>query len=429
MNTKSSENFQELARISRTRAVWLRVGRLIDGRSDRPLLNADILFDAGGIQLVSAGQDIPTQGVPDAVLPEYTALPCLIDAHAHMFLEGAPIDAKRREAHLKENPDVMLAKARRRWLKILKCGIGAIRDAGDRHGVGLKLAAEARANRGKLASTLLIDSPGAAIHHRGRYGGFMAEAIEEYAGADECVAARVAAGADRIKLLVSGIINFQEGKVTTAPQMLPDEVAALTRAARSQGRQTFAHASGVEGIANSIEGDVTTVEHGFFITREQLGQMRDAGIGWVPTFAPVQLQIDRADELGWDEKVVSNLKRIIDWHREMLRHAHLIGVKIIAGSDAGSCGVPHGVGFLRELCQMEEAGIPPMAVIQAATGVSAETLKFAEPIGWIAPGCRARFILIRHDPLSSVANLMKEKTVIFDGAAVQCEAEIDTDGL
>ena len=59
-----------------------------------------------------------------------------------------------------------------------------------------------------------IDSPGAAIHHRGRYGSFMAEPLEEYGSPAECVEARIRAGADRIKLIPTGIIDFKKGTVT-----------------------------------------------------------------------------------------------------------------------------------------------------------------------------------------------------------------------
>jgi imidazolonepropionase-like amidohydrolase len=157
--------------------------------------------------------------------------------------------------------------------------------------------------------------------------------------------------------------------------------------------------------------------------------MRDRNIAWVPTFAPVQAQIDRASELGWDEVVVSHLKRIIAGHQEMMRKAHEIGVPIVAGSDAGSCGVPHGVGFLQELEQMERAGLPPMPVIQSATAASARILSFPEKIGQIASGFRSRLIFTKHDPIKTVTNLQREKTVLFDGAAIDCPDELDTAGL
>ena len=291
------------------------------------------------------------------------------------------------------------------------------------------LAAEAKKLRGQIAETPWIDSPGAAIHHKGRYGSFMGEPIEDAGGLEQTVADRVKKGADRIKLLVSGIINFKAGKVTTPPQMPIEEVKMLVAAAKASGRQTFAHASGTDGVENSVEGGVTTVEHGFFLTEEQLGKMRDQGIGWVPTFAPVQSQIDFAGDMGWSEEVVGHLKRIIEGHQKMLCLAEKMGVRVIAGSDAGGCGVPHGVGFLQELEQMERAGMSTLGVLRAATGVSAKVLEFAEPVGRIARGFRARMILTTHDPLATVANLQKEKTVIFDGRVVQGEAKMDLAGL
>ena len=432
--TRHETSLDDLSRLSTERPVWLRVGRVIDGTSDAPLHNADVVFDAMSVRFV--GHDPgrahldDDQRMPDATLPNVTLLPCLIEAHAHLFLDGAPVSFADRERYLKESTaDVMLARARARWAKILQSGVGAVRDAGDKHAVGLALAAEAKLTLGKRAMTPFIDSPGAAIHHKGRYGSFMGSPIEDHASLAACVAARVAGGADRIKLLVSGIINFKEGRVTVPPQMPVEEVRALVEAARSYGKQTFAHASGTDGVENSIEGGVNTVEHGFFITEEQLRKMRDRRIAWVPTFAPVQLQIDRASELGWDDVVVSHLKWIIASHQDMLRRAHELGVPIVAGSDAGSCGVPHGIGLIEEVCHMERSGMPPMAILRAATGVSAKTLEFPEPIGRIAAGCRSRFILTEHDPLATVANLHKAKTILFDGTAATSADDLSSEGL
>ncbi len=432
--TRGETSLEELARLSTERPVWLRVGRVIDGISDAPLRNADVVFDAMSIRFVGhdPGREHldDDQRTPDATLPDMTLLPCLIEAHAHLFLDGAPVCFADRERFLKESTaDAMLTRARARWPKILQSGVGAVRDAGDKHAVGLALAAEAKLTLGKRATAPFIDSPGAAIHHKGRYGSFMGSPIEDHASPAACVAARVAGGADRIKLLVSGIINFKEGRVTVPPQMPVEEVRALVEAARSYGKQTFAHASGTEGVENSIEGGVNTVEHGFFITEDQLKRMRDRQIAWVPTFAPVQLQIDQASDLGWDDVVVGHLKRIIISHQEMLRRAHEIGVPIVAGSDAGSCGVPHGIGLIEELCHMERAGMPPMAILRAATGASAKALEFPEAIGRIAAGCRSRFILTEHDPLATVANLQKGKTILFDGAAVTCPDDLSAEGL
>ena len=422
-----------LASASKERPVWLRVGQLIDGIRDRPLKHADIVFDAKEIRF--AGNNPPRellgddQHGPDIELPNHTLLPCLIEAHAHLFLDGAPIPIEPREKYLKQSPEWMLERARARWPKILQCGIGAVRDAGDKHGVGLALAREAKNELQNLASRPYLDSPGPAIHHRGRYGSFMGEPLEDHPSPAACVAARVAAGAHRIKLLVSGIINFKVGQVTVPPQMPVEEVKALVEAARAHNRQTFAHASGSEGVENSIEGGVNTVEHGFFITREQLAKMRDKSIAWVPTFAPVQLQIDRADLLGHSGEVVANLERIIEGHQRSLQLAHEMGVTIVAGSDAGSCGVPHGLGFLQELEQMQRAGMPPMSILRSATATSADTLAFPHRIGRIQAGYRSRFILTPHDPLATIAHLQKDKFILFDARAIESPRHLNPDGL
>lgn len=421
-----------VARLARQRRVWLRVGLIVDGISNQPLRDASVVFDARQIYEVCKGGALPARESlapgryePDAILPNATLLPCLIEAHAHLFLQGGNIDLAERKAYLKLPPDELLARARARWPAILQSGIGAVRDAGDKDGVGLALATEARARCGQVTSTPWIDSPGAALYHRGRYGSFMGRPLEENATGAECVADRVRDGADRIKLLVSGIIDFAAGAVTAPPQMETVEVAEIVRAAREHGRQTFAHASGTDGIENAVRGGVTTVEHGYFITAEQLLRMRDSSIAWVPTMAPVAAQYERADQLGWQPAVVDQLSRILDGHRQMLCQAHAIGVTILAGSDAGSCGVPHGVGLLRELAYLEQAGLPTMSVLQSATGASAATLQFAEPVGRIAAGCRSRFIITRHDLLTTIANLQREKVILFDGELISGKPDVD----
>ncbi|HEY1490625.1 MAG TPA: amidohydrolase family protein, partial [Verrucomicrobiae bacterium] len=332
--------------------VWLRVGTLVDGVSFKPLRKAHVVYDQNEILFVgenSPPADLlnPNQRQPDLDLPDYTLLPGLIEAHAHLFLEGGELNLDTRAAYLKQTPEELLRHARSRLEKLVRLGVIAVRDAGDKDGVGLALSNLYKSTNHPVMPYL--DSPGAAIHHRGRYGGFMADALENYASPLACVGNRVKAGADRIKLIPTGIINFKRGAVTAEPQMTTAEVAEIVTAAKSFDKQTFAHASGDVGIECTIDGGVDSVEHGFFVRDDQLAKMRDRQIAWVPTFAPVQEQVDHAEVMGWDAEVVSNLNKILEQHAVSLVKAHGLGVQIIAGSDAGSAGVAHGTGFLREL--------------------------------------------------------------------------------
>jgi imidazolonepropionase-like amidohydrolase len=394
--------------------------------------NAHIVYDRD--QILYAGEESPPrdavnpdQQAPDCDLADYTLLPGLIDAHTHLFLEGGELDLLKRAAYLNQTPEELLRHARARLDKLLRLGIIGVRDAGDKHGVGLALSRLSESAGHPIMP--YVDSPGAAIHHQGRYGGFMAEPTSECGSPRDCVAARVRAGADRIKLIATGIINFKKGAVTAEPQMTDDEIREFTSAARRFGKQTLAHASGDDGIERVIEGGVDSVEHGFFIRDDQLARMRDRGIAWVPTFSPVQEQVDHADAMGWDADVVGNLQRILDGHAASLVKAHELGVQVIAGSDAGSCGVAHGVGLLYELELMQRAGLSAEAVINSATGVGSRRLAFKEKFGQIRAGFRSRFLLTRHSPLETVAHLQREKTVIFDETALESDARFDDRGL
>ena len=414
------------------RRVWLRVGTLIDGVSAAPLHNANVVYDRNSILFV--GEDLPprdllnpSQSVPNHELLQYTLLPGLTDAHTHFFLEGGELDADKRAAYLKQTPAELMDHAKQRLEKLVRLGITATRDAGDKDGVGLALS--------RLSSTAerplmpYVDSPGAAIHHRGRYGSFMAEPFEDCSTPRQCVEERVRAGADRIKLIPTGIINFKKGAVTAAPQMSAERVGEFVAAAKEFGKQTLAHASGDAGIEHVIDGGVDSVEHGFFVRDDQLAKMRDKEIAWVPTFAPVQCQVDHADRMGWDAEIVGNLKKILDAHAKSLVKAHAMGVQVIAGADAGSYGVAHGLGLLYELELMQRAGLSPLAVINSATGAGSKRLAFKETFGQIMPGFLSRFILTRHTPLEDVANLRKERMVVFDGAVFAARENIDATGL
>jgi len=146
------------------------------------------------------------------------------------------------------------------------------------------------------------------------------------------------------------------------------------------------------------------------------GSMAEHSAVRARTFAnPVREQVDHANEMGWDDTIKSNLQRILDRHASSLRKAHKMGVQIIAGSDAGSCGVAHGCGLLNELELMERAGLTSIAVINVATGAPSQRLAFGDEIGQIKPGFLARMILIEHSPLESVCNLKKPRLSIFDG--------------
>jgi imidazolonepropionase-like amidohydrolase len=412
--------------------IWLKVGQMFCGTDHTVIADAHIVYDADGIR--HAGPESPSRDLirmgqekPDLYLPDHTILPGLTDAHTHLFLEGGETDPAKRSVYLKLTAAEQLNHAQSRLKRLVSLGITAVREAGDKASVGLALQSRYWSNQ--RGSMPYVDAPGAAINHHKRYGSFMARPTEEYDSPAATVAARIADGAHRIKLLATGIINFEKGAVTAKPQMPAEELTAFVKAAREHGKQTMVHCSGNDGVANCIASRVDTIEHGYFIDDDQLARIRDADMVWVPTFAPVQFQVDQPDHIGWSKQVCTNLQRIVGAHSRSLVKAQELGVRVVAGSDAGSHGVAHGWGFIRELELMQAAGISAAHVLHAATGAGRERMGYAEQFGALQAGYKSRFLLTNQDVLNDVSNLRRAKIVVFDGTTISTGDDESQPGL
>lgn len=290
-------------------------------------------------------------------------MPGLVDAHVHLFLDGAPTDAGVRASHLKQPLDALVDAARASARQSIACGVTLVRDAGDRHGINDTIRAEAA----QAASGLpRVRSGGVALRRPKRYGAFMATEVGDAAEIRQTVT-KLAAGNDEIKLILTGIIDFDAGAVTDEPQFALEEARLVVETARACGRQTFAHCSGAKGLEIAVEARVDSIEHGFFMQRGFLERMADRGIAWTPTFCPVHFQWARPEAVGWSAGTVQNLRRILDDHARHLRLAQELGVRLLLGTDAGSMGVEHGHAVCEEIDRFLDAGLSLEHVLAAAT--------------------------------------------------------------
>ena len=84
--------------------------------------------------------------------------------------------------------------------------------------------------------------------------------------------------------------------------------------------------------------------------------------------------------------------------REFAARGGLIGT----GEDAGFIYRIHGFGYLRELELQQEAGFPPLKVIQHATYNGARILGMEDRIGRVRAGWLADLVVVKGNPLANL---------------------------
>ncbi len=375
-----------------------------DGERHQPKPTSFVVR-AGRIAEIRQGdqlQDLVSRGIP-AMQGEFL-MPGLVDAHVHLFLDGAPTDGKVRSAHMKQSLDDLTEAARRSARQALACGVTLVRDAGDRHGINNRIREEAR-DAGDLCQ---VRSGGLGVKRPKRYGAFMATDVENEAAIRESVT-RLAGENDEIKLILTGIIDFDAGAVTDEPQFDLESTRLVVETAKAQGRNTFAHCSGEKGLAIAARAGIGSIEHGFFMNRETLAIMRDNQVAWTPTFCPVHFQWAQPEAVGWLPQTVDNLQRILDHHAEHLRLADDMGVTLLMGTDAGSMGVEHGHALFEEIDRYLEAGLSLEKTLRAATSTARRHFGFE--YSKLEVGAAFDAVLLDASPFTDISALRKPRQV------------------
>lgn len=332
-------------------------------------------------------------------------MPGLVEAHCHLFLDGGELDFKVRSDYLKLPLEKMLQTARNNVKANLASGITLIRDAGDRYGVNHAIREEFSTR----PDAPVIRSPGLGLRRPKKYGSFMAQ---EVATAEEIITAVTARAksSDDLKILLTGIIDFEAGAVTKAPQFDLESLKLIVSVAADHGLKTFAHCSGLDGLELAVAAKVDSIEHGFFMEEGILDAMVEKEIAWVPTFSPVHFQWARPELAGWNENTIGNLRRILDDHLHHVEMAYHKGVQLVAGSDAGSHGVQHGSALIDELDFFLEAGLPMQEVLKSATS-RPRRLWGCESID-IAENNIADFVALGSSPFEH-ANALRDVRMVF----------------
>ena len=272
------------------------------------------------------------------------------DCHMHMILDGdywrSAIDRHR------EGPDEAFIRGVLNRYREL--GFAYLRDGGDRWGAG-KRARELAPEYG-----ITYRTPLAPLCRAGHYGAFIGKTygnMKEYA---HLVRQQRREGADFIKIMISGLMDFDRLGVLTDEGQPPEQIRELIHIAHEEGFAVMAHANGARTVEAAAAAGVDSVEHGAYQDPDSLSAMKENGCVWVPTLSTI------GNLRGKGRFREEAVQAILATALENVRAFRDMGGLLAPGTDAGAWAVPHG--SLTEFRLLQDAlGDSCLADLEAGT--------------------------------------------------------------
>lgn len=267
------------------------------------------------------------------------------ECHAHVIMDGLNYK-KAVKMHADGVQEEVIHSCFREYQKR---GITFVRDGGDSYGVSEKAR--------EFAEMYGIDyrTPVFAIHKEGHYGSIVGKSfrnMKEYHGR---VLEAKKAGADFIKIMTTGLMDFSNNGEITGTPLEKAEVKEMVHLAHEEGLAVMSHTNGVYGVNAAIEAGVDSIEHGNYLDEQTVSALADSESVWVPTLMPIR------NLLGCGRFSDDVILNIMAKAERNIKLAYEKKAKVALGSDAGAYLVMHGQGieeeydaFLKILGEKEE---------------------------------------------------------------------------
>lgn len=400
----------------KTPVRMVRCGTLIQPADGK--VQHNVLITVEGERIREVRENSSTSGEQMIDLSDHTCLPGLIDAHTHVLLQGDITAADYDEQLLKQSVAYRAIQATRSVKRALEYGFTTIRDletegagyadvdlkrAIDRGIIpGPRMQVATRALDVTGAYPLLGYAPDVPVPHG-------VQVVDGPDNARKAVREQISYGADWIKVYSDRSYFVRpDGVLDDIPTFTMDELRAIVDEAHRQHHKVASHAMALNGVHNSVEAGVDSIEHGNYITDADLKTMVQRGIYYIPTIYVGEYVAQGRAAAG--AKVWLDMIKI---HGETFHRALNAGVKIVFGTDVG--GFDWGIDPAIEFPLMVKYGMTPVQAIRSATTTSAEMLGMQNDLGAVAAGKYADIVAVKGDPLSDISLLQKIDFVMKGG--------------
>jgi imidazolonepropionase-like amidohydrolase len=314
------------------------------------------------------------------------AIPGLVDAHAHLAL-ASPLSTGNEA-------DRVRASARAH----LDAGVLAIREPG-----GPGRASSAIGDDEGLPT---VFTAGRFLAPAGRYLPGLAREVD-----DEGLAAAARDELAHARGWVKVIGDFFDDDGRLSVNYRTETLAEVAAAVHAAGGRITMHAMIPDSIQQAIDARFDGIEHGTVIEDPQIRAMAAAGIAWTPTALIDDILRDTGEAiLGRDR--AAWLEEATHGHGAAIRLAHQLGVRLLAGTDAGM--TPHGV-VADEIRLLHTFGLPATAALGAGSWDARDYLG----LPGIQVGAPADLVVLPDDPREDLIVLDHPSLVLLRGHRVR----------
>jgi len=391
----------------------LHAARLLDIESGKIISPGEVLVE--GERIADAGSSVKhPAGVQTIDLGDTTLMPGIIDAHIHLFLHPGAEDLQTVEESIPQRTITALLAAR----DDLMAGFTAERDMGTEGAGSADTAVRNVIDQGLAPGPRLrisgnaIDILGGhedAIHYNpaqhvlsnATYANNTNEIIE-------AIRQQFKEGADFIKMYETGPDSVHDGKLSTPYQYTEAELAAAVQETARVGKRVAVHATGEPGALYAANAGVVSIDHAVQLGDDTMRIMREKQIFAVPTLTIFEYFADHAASPA----AAAHERALFDLHMKEIPKQLAAGVPMALGSDVGP--FPHGTQA-REFVLMVQAGMKPLAALQADLLNGAKLLGWEGQIGNLKPGYFADIIAVPGDPMKDISVLQNVRFVMKNG--------------
>jgi imidazolonepropionase-like amidohydrolase len=377
-----------------------------------------LLIEGGQIiRLVEEDEMIP-EGTQAFNYKDCTILPGLIDTHCHLTLPG---DGQDIANYLGRSSDAELVG---RGVRNARCaaerGVTTLRDLGARGDTAFHLQRHISQSLGDIAPRVLVSGP-ALTQPRGHGWDFGIQ-VSGSSSIESAVQELAERGAEVIKLMASG--GSTPGTAAWKATFTVQEIRAAVDAAHKRGLPVAAHVSCPIAAERCLSAGVDDLEHlnlwvdskyTNVVPTALLMKAKRQGAFVGPTLQTAYHMLRGSPDSTelHDPRAAVRAKL----YRDALANAavfHQLGLRVIAGSDAGFLLSRFDEMHLA-IRLLVEQGFSEHQALRAATVEASAALDLSRVTGSLRPGLSADLLIVRGNPLDDICALERTQDVFIRG--------------